>query len=315
MCVVAGVSGSGKSTLVRQVFYPALRQALGLVADDARRASTRIRGAEARARARSPSISRRSGARRARCRRRSSASGTRSASSSRRSPEAKVRGFGPARFSFNTPQRRALPGVRRPGRDRRTRCRSCPTSSRRARRAAARASSRRRSTCATSGLSIGDVLHLSAEEAAQRLRGAPEDRAAARDARAISASATCSSARARTRSRAARRSASSSPPSSPRARAHEPTVYVLDEPTTGLHLADVARLVDGARSPRRARRHARHHRAPPRRDRRAPTGSSSSAPRAARAAAASCSRVDRLACPPQRRLRAASSPQPDKLAR
>src|SRR5438445_4241285 len=31
MTVVAGVSGSGKSTLVRQVFYPALRRALGLV--------------------------------------------------------------------------------------------------------------------------------------------------------------------------------------------------------------------------------------------------------------------------------------------
>ncbi len=34
MCVVAGVSGSGKSTLVRHVFFPALRRALGLVADD-----------------------------------------------------------------------------------------------------------------------------------------------------------------------------------------------------------------------------------------------------------------------------------------
>jgi excinuclease ABC subunit A len=32
MTVVAGVSGSGKSTLVRQVFYPAVRRALGLEA-------------------------------------------------------------------------------------------------------------------------------------------------------------------------------------------------------------------------------------------------------------------------------------------
>src|SRR5205085_11070412 len=31
MCVVAGVSGSGKSTLVGRVFFPALREKLGLV--------------------------------------------------------------------------------------------------------------------------------------------------------------------------------------------------------------------------------------------------------------------------------------------
>jgi hypothetical protein len=30
--------------------------------------------------------------------------------------------------------------------------------------------------------------------------------------------------------------------------AHEPTVYVLDEPTTGLHLSDVERLVKALRS-------------------------------------------------------------------
>ncbi len=223
MCVVAGVSGSGKSTLVRHVFYPALRRALGLVAARAGRAREPqgAQGRQARARRR-PVADRPHAALGAR--RRSSASGTRCASSSPRCPRRRRAATRPARFSFNTPSAKTAPGW----------AAACPACEGQgiivaempflpdvvAPCEACGGSRFEPSTLEVrfAGLSIGDVLHLPADDAAQVFASSPEDRAPAARRSPTSASATCRSARARTRSRAARRSASSSPPSSRRAR-------------------------------------------------------------------------------------------------
>jgi excinuclease ABC subunit A len=239
MCVVAGVSGSGKSTLVRHVFYPALRRALGLVADDpgefksikGHRAVKRALAVDQSPIGRTP----------------------RSVPATflgvwdeirrlfARLPEAQTRGFGPARFSFNTPtggrcpecdgqgaivsEMAFLPDVVSP-------CESCGGA---------------RFEPATldvryAGLSIGDVLHLSAEDAAQAFRAFPK---IARPLATLhdlgvgyvqigQGSNTLSGGEAQRLKLAAELTAGS---------AHEPTVYVLDEPTTGLHISDVKRLL------------------------------------------------------------------------
>ena len=93
------------------------------------------------------------------------------------------------------------------------------------------------------GLSIGDVLHLSAEDAAKVFSAHP------RIARPLATlhdlgvgylqigqgSNTLSGGEAQRLKLAAELTAGA---------AHEPTVYVLDEPTTGLHLSDVKRLIE-----------------------------------------------------------------------
>ena len=240
MCVVAGVSGSGKSTLVQKVFFPALRKQLKLVADTPGRARLDPR-AEERSSARSPSINLRSGARRARFPPRSSACGTRSASCSPALPEAKARGWTPARFSFNTPtggrctacqgqgsivaEMSFLPEVVTP-------CETC------------QGARFEPSTLDVKwgGLSIGDVLRLSAEEAATvfaafRKIAGPLKTITELGCGYLSigqGSNTLSGGEAQRLKLAGELTAGM---------AHEPTVYVLDEPTTGLHLSDVGRLV------------------------------------------------------------------------
>jgi excinuclease ABC subunit A len=239
MCVVAGVSGSGKSTLVRHVFYPALRRALKLVAPEPGE-HDRIKGHKHVRRAlavdQSPI---------GRTPRSVPATFLGVWDEIRKlfasMPEAKMRGYSPARFSFNTASGGRCPGCEGQGiivaempflPDVVAPCESCGGS---------------RFEPATlevrfSGLSIGDVLHLSAQDAAQVFANHPK---IARSLATLAdlgvgyvqigqGSNTLSGGEAQRLKLAAELTAGS---------AHEPTVYVLDEPTTGLHLSDVRRLL------------------------------------------------------------------------
>jgi excinuclease ABC subunit A len=157
-------------------------------------------------------------------------------------PDAKVKGMKPARFSFNTPkggrcevcggqgvithEMSFLPDVITP-------CEACggtrfdaPTSEIR-----------------YLGLSIGEVLKLTAEEAVALFRAHPGITGPLSTLFDLGVgyvalgqgSNTLSGGEAQRLKLAAELTATSR---------HEPTVYVLDEPTTGLHQGDVMRLID-----------------------------------------------------------------------
>jgi excinuclease ABC subunit A len=239
MCVVAGVSGSGKSTLVQKVFFPALRKQLKLVADTpGAHGSLRVPKTIKRALAVDQSPIGRTP--------RSVPATFLGVWDEIRKlfaglPEAKARGWTPARFSFNTPtggrctacdgqgsivaEMAFLPEVVTP-------CVTC---------LGARFEP---STLDVkwSGLSIGDVLRLSAEEAATvfaafRKIAGPLKTITELGCGYLSigqGSNTLSGGEAQRLKLAGELTAGV---------AHEPTVYVLDEPTTGLHLSDVGRLV------------------------------------------------------------------------
>jgi excinuclease ABC subunit A len=240
MTVVCGVSGSGKSTLVRGVFEPALRRALGLVSDEpGAHDGITGHGNVSRALAVDQSPIGRT---------------PRSVPATflgvwdpirklfAAMPEAKTRGFGPARFSFNTPkgggrcpacegqgaivaEMAFLPDVVTP-------CETCNGA---------------RFEPATldvkyNDLTIGEVLRLTAEDAARVFAAHPK---IARPLGTLAdlgvgyvqlgqGSHTLSGGEAQRLKLAAELTALAQ---------HAPTVYLLDEPTTGLHLSDVRRLV------------------------------------------------------------------------
>jgi excinuclease ABC subunit A len=239
VCVVAGVSGSGKSTLVRHVFYPALRRALKLVAPEPGEHSG-IKGTRAVMRAlavdQSPI---------GRTPRSVPATFLGVWDNMRKLfaslPEAKMRGYSASRFSFNgsgggrcvacqgqgtiVAEMPFLPDVIAP-------CDVCG------------GSRFEPSTLEVryAGLSIGDVLHLPAQDAAQVFANHPK---IARPLSTLSdlgvgyvqlgqGSNTLSGGEAQRLKLAAELTAGA---------AHDPTLYVLDEPTTGLHLSDVRRLL------------------------------------------------------------------------
>ncbi len=251
MCVVAGVSGSGKSTLVERVFFPALRAKLGLVAPaPGAHRSIKVPKTVRRALAVDQSPIGRT---------------PRSVPATflgvwdeiRRLfaslPESKVRGWTAARFSFNTAQggrctacdgqgsivaeMSFLPDVVTP-------CETCQGARFEPSTLDVRWTVPRLAggDLGTSHLSIGDVLRLSAEEAAKIFAAHPKIAGPLRTMTELGvgyvalgqASNTLSGGEAQRLKLASELTAGA---------AHEPTVYVLDEPTTGLHLADVARLV------------------------------------------------------------------------
>jgi len=237
--VVAGVSGSGKSTLVRQVLLPAVRQKLGLVTDEPG-AFTKLVGHEPIARALSVDQS-------------PIGRTPRSVPATflgiwdpirkifAATPEAKVLGFDPSRFSFNTPKGGRCTTCEGQGSlthemsflpDVVTACPACDG---------------QRFEPQTlgvhyRGLSAGQVLALTAEEAVSVFEAHPKIVAPLKTLCDLGAgyitlgqgSHTLSGGEAQRLKLATELTAGSR---------HEHTLYVLDEPTTGLHVADVEKLV------------------------------------------------------------------------
>ena len=237
--VVAGVSGSGKSTFVRRVLYPAVRQALELVTPPplAHKKLHLAKGVERAIAVDQSPIGR----------------SPRSVPATflgiwddvRRLfaglPEAAVRGFGPSRFSFNSTTGGRCPTCAGQGYvvsemaflpDVTTVCETC---------GGARFEP---STLEVryKGLSIGDVLRLTVHDAAEFF---VHHARIARPLRTLDEfgvgylalgqpSTTLSGGEAQRLKLATELTAGS---------AHAPTMYVLDEPTTGLHLADVRTLL------------------------------------------------------------------------
>jgi excinuclease ABC subunit A len=237
--VVAGVSGSGKSTLIRQVLLPAVRKKLGLVTEEPG-AHTRLTGLGRLVRAISVDQS-------------PIGRTPRSVPATflgiwdvirtifAASNDAMVRGFDRARFSFNTPkggrcqvcqgqgvithEMSFLPDVV-------SRCPACE----------GKRFEPQTLLVRYLGLSIGDVLELSAEQAAEVFRNHPNIAAPLSTLVDLGAgyvklgqgSHTLSGGEAQRLKLSAELTAKTR---------HEPTLYVLDEPTTGLHLADVSKLV------------------------------------------------------------------------
>ena len=239
MTVVAGVSGSGKSTLVRRVLFPAVREALGRTTPPPgpfRRLSgvgplRRVLAVDQSPIGRTP--------------RSVPATFLGIWDELRRvfagTPEARARGFAPARFSFNSTGGGRCPACAGQGSishemsflpDVTTPCEACGG----ARFEPSTLEVRWR------GLNVGETLRLTVDEALEAFSALPR---VAGPLRCLSelgvgylqlgqGSHTLSGGEAQRLKLAAELTATAR---------HEPTLYVLDEPTTGLHLADVAKLL------------------------------------------------------------------------
>jgi len=237
--VVAGVSGSGKSTLVRRVLLPALREKLGLVTDAPGKFKS-LRGDQGLARAvavdQSPI---------GRTPRSTPATFLGIWDSIRKlfaaTNEAKMAGFVATRFSFNSNGGGRCPSCEGQGvithemsflPDVVTACPSCDGLRFEAQTLEIK----------YLGRSIGEVLRLTAEEAVEVFANHPTVSAPLQTLADLGAgyitlgqgSHTLSGGEAQRLKLADELTAT---------RHHEKTLYVLDEPTTGLHIADVTKLM------------------------------------------------------------------------
>ncbi len=259
---VTGVSGAGKSTLVNEILYPALARALYDSARGPRASTTPIRGLEhldkvididQRPIGRTP--------------RSNPATYTKVFDAHPRGVRADARG---ARLRLHAGplllqrEGRPLRGVR--GRRREAGRDALPRRRLRALRGLRRQALQRRDAA---GPLQGQEHRRGARD--ERARGAGALRACTGTScgccrRSTTwASATSSSGRARPRSPAARRSASSSRASCAKV-ATGRTLYILDEPTTGLHFDDIRKLLDVLNRLVETREHGGGDRAQPRRD-------------------------------------------------
>ncbi len=242
MNVIAGVSGSGKSTLVRSVLYPAIRKQLGLETPEPGAHQSLQMPKNTKRISRALSVDQSPIGRTPR-----SVPATflgiwdEIRKLFAKTPDAQVRGYSAARFSFNTGaggrcsqcegqgaishEMSFLPDVT-------TTCESCEG---------------RRFEPATLdvrylGHSIGDILNLSAEDAAALFSAHPKIRAplitmcdlGVGYLRIGQGSHTLSGGEAQRLKLAAELGTHAR---------DKNTLYVLDEPTTGLHLSDVKRLI------------------------------------------------------------------------
>ena len=239
LTVVAGVSGSGKSTLVQRILYPAVRKALRLTTEDAL-SHKRVDGAKNVERA--AAVDQQPIGRTPRS---VPATFLKIWDDIRKLfaalPESQVRGFKSARFSFNSNaggrcsvcngmgvlshEMSFLPDVV-------TTCDACHGA--RFEPATLEVTYR--------GMSVGDVLRMTANEAAAFFASHPR---IARPLETLGAlgvgyvqlgqgSHTLSGGEAQRLKLAVELTATVR---------HRPTLYVLDEPTTGLHISDVVKLV------------------------------------------------------------------------
>ena len=262
-CLVAvtGVSGSGKSTLVNDILLRVAGPAAA-PGQDAPRAAPQGRGHGASSTRWSTSTRRPSAAPRARTRPPIPGVFDHIRKLFAQTPEAKVRGYQPGRFSFNVRGGRCeacagdgtikiemhfLPDVYVP-------CEIC------------HGARYNRDTLEITfrGKTIADVLDLSCEEALSFFAKQPPIARHMQTLVDVGLGYVRLGQPAPTLSGGEAQRVKLASELSRRPTGH--TFYILDEPTTGLHFEDTRAPARGARAPGRAGQHGRGHRAQPRRD-------------------------------------------------